>query len=82
MGEGTVIVAASPISADRILRTFARGVAFLLLFFGCLIIFALPGKVLATTDGVHEGVASCAGSTCHGRQAPTGAIVRDRKSVV
>ncbi|WP_404713030.1 multiheme c-type cytochrome [Sphingomonas sp. MMS24-J13] len=26
--------------------------------------------------GTHLGVASCAGSTCHGRQEPTGAIVR------
>lgn len=28
---------------------------------------------------VHEGVASCAGSTCHGRQAPTGATVRQNE---
>jgi hypothetical protein len=28
---------------------------------------------------VREGVASCAGSTCHGRQAPTGAVVRQNE---
>lgn len=27
-------------------------------------------------SAIHLGVASCAGSTCHGRQEPTGAIVR------
>ena len=31
--------------------------------------------------GVHEGVASCAGSTCHGRQAPDGAVVRQNELV-
>jgi hypothetical protein len=36
-------------------------------------------SALATPSAVpgrHLGVASCAGSTCHGRQEPTGAIVR------
>jgi hypothetical protein len=33
---------------------------------------AIPVPVL----GKHLGVASCAGSTCHGRQEPTGAVVR------
>ncbi|MFN7175692.1 MAG: multiheme c-type cytochrome [Thermaurantiacus sp.] len=28
---------------------------------------------------VHEGVASCGGSTCHGRQAATGAVVRQNE---
>ncbi|MFC3712520.1 multiheme c-type cytochrome [Sphingoaurantiacus capsulatus] len=27
----------------------------------------------------HEGVASCGGSTCHGRQEPTGAVVRQNE---
>lgn len=30
----------------------------------------------APAPGRHLGVASCAGSTCHGRQEPTGAVVR------
>lgn len=31
--------------------------------------------------GVHEGVASCAGSTCHSRPAPTGAVVRQNELI-
>jgi hypothetical protein len=30
---------------------------------------------------VHEGVASCAGSTCHSRPAPTGAVVRQNELI-
>jgi len=44
----------------------------------------LPGRAQATqlsAPGVHEGVASCAGSTCHGRQAPDGAVVRQNELV-
>lgn len=29
----------------------------------------------------HEGVASCGGSTCHGRQTPTGAVVRQNELI-
>ncbi|MGZ9098390.1 MAG: multiheme c-type cytochrome [Brevundimonas sp.] len=42
---------------------------------------ALPGRAAATAPGVHQGVASCAGSTCHGRQAATGAVVRQNELV-
>jgi hypothetical protein len=31
--------------------------------------------------GVHEGVASCAGSTCHGRQVASGLVVRQNELV-
>jgi hypothetical protein len=31
--------------------------------------------------GVHEGVASCAGSTCHSRPAPTGVVVRQNELI-
>lgn len=37
------------------------------------------GQALAATTiggGIHLGVATCAGSTCHGRQEATGAVVR------
>jgi len=33
----------------------------------------------AEASGVHEGVASCTGSTCHSRLAPTGRIVRQNE---
>ncbi len=36
--------------------------------------FASPSS--AASSGVHVGVASCAGSTCHGRSEPTGKVVR------
>jgi Cytochrome c554 and c-prime len=35
----------------------------------------------AAGPGVHEGVASCAGSTCHSRLAPNGRIVRQNEIV-
>jgi hypothetical protein len=44
----------------------------------------LPTRASASqvsSPGVHEGVASCAGSTCHGRQAPDGAVVRQNELV-
>ena len=34
---------------------------------------------ISATRGIHEGVASCAGSTCHGRQEATGATVRQNE---
>jgi hypothetical protein len=39
---------------------------------------AVGGTAIAATaeSGVHVGVASCSGSTCHGRQEATGKIVR------
>lgn len=37
---------------------------------------ATAAESSAPRPGVHLGVASCAGSTCHGRSEPTGAIVR------
>ncbi len=38
----------------------------------------LPG---AGRMGAHEGVASCAGSTCHSRPAPTGPVVRQNELI-
>ena len=48
------------------------------------IVFAVePVRVdaapISATRGIHEGVASCAGSTCHGRQEATGATVRQNE---
>lgn len=42
-----------------------------------LVLFATNARAQA----VHQGVASCAGSTCHGRQAPDGAVVRQNELV-
>jgi hypothetical protein len=45
-----------------------------------LLLFLVPAPVTAqrsaTSGGLYVGVATCAGSTCHGRSEPTGAIVR------
>ena len=35
----------------------------------------------ASAPGTHEGVASCGGSTCHGRLAPTGKTVRQNELI-
>ena len=52
---------------------------------GCAIFFAaltggadraVASSASATSSYVHVGVASCAGSTCHGRSEPTGKVVR------
>lgn len=37
---------------------------------------AVASSSSAATGNVHVGVASCAGSTCHGRSEPTGKVVR------
>ena len=37
---------------------------------------AVASSASATSSNVHVGVASCSGSTCHGRSEPTGKIVR------
>jgi hypothetical protein len=38
-----------------------------------------PVIAAATSAGIHEGVASCGGSTCHSRLAPTGRVVRQNE---
>ena len=52
---------------------------------GCAIFFfaltsgaqrAVASSASASSSNVHVGVASCAGSTCHGRSEPTGKVVR------
>ncbi|MBW8709001.1 MAG: hypothetical protein JF627_07025 [Alphaproteobacteria bacterium] len=43
-------------------------------------LFAAP-VAAASAPGTHEGVASCGGSTCHGRLAPTGKTVRQNELI-
>ncbi len=45
-----------------------------------LALFATP-SLAADAPGTHEGVASCGGSTCHGRLAPTGKNVRQNELI-
>jgi hypothetical protein len=42
---------------------------------------AQPQSTLGGRVGVHEGVASCAGSTCHSRPAPSGLTVRQNELI-
>jgi hypothetical protein len=44
-----------------------------------LLLLALPAHAADPVRIVHEGVASCAGSTCHGRQEATGPRVRQNE---
>src|SRR5471030_2292737 len=41
----------------------------------------LTSALAADAPGTHEGVASCGGSTCHGRLAPTGKTVRQNELI-
>lgn len=43
--------------------------------------WAQPGPPAAGRMGVHEGVATCAGSTCHSRPAPSGLTVRQNELI-
>jgi len=45
-----------------------------------LALFSVP-VFAADAPGTHEGVASCGGSTCHGRLAPTGKTVRQNELI-
>ncbi|MFO1246652.1 MAG: multiheme c-type cytochrome [Alphaproteobacteria bacterium] len=45
-----------------------------------LTLFSTP-LFAASQPGTHEGVASCGGSTCHGRLAPTGKTVRQNELI-
>jgi len=80
-GGGDGVVTSSPIKADGVSPTIVWAVGLLLVAVCVVIGFALPTQASATATGVNEGVASCAGSTCHGRQAPTGAVVRQNELV-
>lgn len=56
-----------------------------LLLAGFVLLTILSGLFAAgraEAQTLREGVATCAGSTCHGRQAPDGAVVRQNELVV
>lgn len=57
-------------------RTLSWPSAGLLRLFGVLCLVAAYPASLAYGSGTFEGVASCAGSTCHGRAEGNGAVVR------
>lgn len=44
--------------------------------FGLAVAFAVPSSALLAQAGAFMGVASCSGSTCHGRAEGNGAVVR------
>gem|GEM_PF-5734023 len=56
--------------------TLAGCGAALLLAIALLAGSGLRAEGAGLADGTHLGVGSCARSTCHGRQEPTGAVVR------
>lgn len=73
---------ATSLGRFRPIAVRAGAVLFLILCIG--IGASVPTQVSAaqlSSPGVHEGVASCAGSTCHGRQAANGAVVRQNELV-
>jgi len=45
------------------------------------LVWLLASSSSAVSADLHQGVATCAGSTCHGRQAADGAIVRQNELV-
>ena len=49
--------------------------------FALLLLLFAPIAQAADAPGTHEGVASCGGSTCHGRLAPTGKDVRQNELI-
>jgi hypothetical protein len=65
--------------AGRRLGECARAAVLTLLL---ALISTVPRPALAAdAPGTHEGVASCGGSTCHGRLAPTGKEVRQNELI-
>jgi hypothetical protein len=64
--------------ADFGLGECARAVGLALLL---ALSFAVSPLMAADAPGTHEGVASCGGSTCHGRLAPTGKEVRQNELI-
>ena len=61
-------------------RFWSAGAALCLLILSGLVLAAAPAAGQAQrSQPVHEGVASCAGSSCHARLAPSGAVVRQNE---
>jgi hypothetical protein len=67
-------------------RKLAIGALAASLLFALLLLFLVPAPVTAqhgpATGSSYLGVATCAGSTCHGRSEPTGAIVRQDELMI
>ncbi len=67
-------------------RGLAIGALAASLIASLLLLFLAPAPVTAqhgsATGGLFLGVASCAGSTCHGRSEPTGAVVRQDELMI
>ena len=49
--------------------------------FAFVVMLLIPVAWAADAPGMHEGVATCGGSTCHGRLAPTGKDVRQNELI-
>jgi Cytochrome c554 and c-prime len=49
--------------------------------FALFLLLMIPGARAADAPGTHEGIATCGGSTCHGRLAPTGKDVRQNELI-
>ena len=57
-------------------RSWIAAIAALLILFIALVLAAPEARSNTDASGAHLGVASCAGSTCHGRMAGDGPVVR------
>lgn len=67
--------------ATRVMGLMAAMFAGLLVVAGVGVASADPEPPAGGRIGVHEGVASCGGSTCHGRPAPSGLTVRQNELI-
>ena len=66
-------------------RDLAIGALAASLLFSLVLFLAFPAATnaqQASAGGTFVGVASCAGSTCHGRSEATGAIVRQDELMI
>jgi hypothetical protein len=74
-------VLAPAIGIIRALATRLMGAGFGLRFAVLAAVSLVPAVAAAPDRAVHQGVASCAGSTCHGRQEATGPRVRQNEVI-
>jgi hypothetical protein len=69
---------------SRTLAIVAAGLCLVLVLLAMLVLRPEGAQATAQApgSGVHVGVASCSGSTCHGRSEPTGKIVRQDELMI
>jgi hypothetical protein len=67
---------------SRNLAMIVGGVGLLLALVIALVFRPSGATAQAASSGTHVGVASCSGSTCHGRSEPTGKIVRQDELMI